>query len=130
MTELNDTLLTVILILGSLVLIVLTVVLLKVADSLKHMETEVARLTNEVMPLIERLSGVSAQAELMLNDLAQQKDAIETSVLRIRDMADSVYYSFQSLYVEVAPTVDTLAAFLRNARRGINTFLATWKGGR
>jgi uncharacterized protein YoxC len=128
MTELNDTLLTVILILGSLVLLVLIFVLLKVADSLQRMQEEVADLTKQVKPLIEKVTAVSVQAEELLNDLNEQKNVLETSVMRVRDMTDSIYTTFNSLYLEVAPTVDSITVFLANVRRGINTFLSTWKG--
>jgi uncharacterized protein YoxC len=130
MAELNDILLSVILILGSLVLIVLIFVLVRVSNSLQSVEAEVKKLTADLQPLIQRITGITEQAQTLLNEINEQKDILETSVMRVRDMSESIYEVFRGLYVELAPTVESVSMFLARIRRGVTTFLDTWKAAR
>jgi len=130
MAEINDGLLSVMLVLGSLVLLVVIFVLVKISNTLQRMQEEMAKLSNEVHPLLERVTAVSEQSETLLRELNAQKEHIEYSVMRVRDITDSLYRSYSSLYVELAPTVDSTARFLARVRRGIETFLETWRTAR
>ena len=130
MSELNEVLLSIIMILGSLVLIVLVFVLVKVSKSLRSMEEQVTNLSTDIRPLVQRLTSITEEGQSLLADINEQKDILENSVLKVRDITESTYRLYNSLYSEVAPTVDTLTGFLASVRRGVQTFVSTWKSGR
>ena len=59
MTELNSTLLSVILILGTLLIVVVIFVIVRVSKTIGTMQEEITQLTDTVIPLVERMSDLT-----------------------------------------------------------------------
>jgi uncharacterized protein YoxC len=130
MAELNELLVSILMILGSIVLLVLIAVLVRISNTLQRTQEEVKRLIDDVHPLIDKVTSVSEQTESLLKDVNAQKQHIENSVLRLRDISDSVYSNYSKINNELTPAVDSIVSIIGNIRRGFETFVSTWRASR
>ena len=130
MAELNSILLSVLMILGSLVLVVLIFVLIRLSKSLRAVQEEITGLNAKLQPLIEQVTDVSEKTGALLEDLNAQKNILEASVARVRDIAQGLYDMYSTLEAELTPAVDATAHFLAKVRRGLETFFSALRAKR
>ena len=127
MTELNSTLLSVILILGTLLIVVVIFVIVRVSKTIGTMQVEITQLTDTVIPLVERMSDLTQQVEQTVAIVTQHADGIAESVDNIRRVTRNIARLQQIVQDQIEPPLMEFASLLAGVRRGVNTFAERWR---
>lgn len=130
MSELNSTLVSLLLLSGIVLAGALVYVLLRLVSTLRVLEREVTTLTGTLSPLLEKADRLTERAEETLVMFQEHRDSLAASVENIRRVTANVYRLQNIVQQQVEPSLTSFASMLGSARRGIATFIETWKRGR
>ena len=112
---------------GIILVVVLTVVLLRVARLLQQLSTDVRRISDETIPTLKRMQQIADRTEEALTVITDNRAAVTTAVENVRKVTDNIYRLENLLQEQVEPSVRGLASRLSGLRKGIDTFLDTWR---
>lgn len=130
MSEFNSTLVSLLLLSGIVLAGALVYVLLRLVSTLRVLEHEVTTLTETVKPLLEKAERLTERADLTLAMFQEHRDALSASVEYIRKVTANVYRLQNIVQQQVEPSLTSFASMLGGARRGIATFIETWRRSR
>ncbi|MCB2204161.1 DUF948 domain-containing protein [bacterium] len=113
---------------GSIVLVcVLIVVALRISRLVLRLGEDVRRITDETVPALKRVQQVTDRTDEALTVVTDNRAAVSNAVENLRKVTENIYRLENILQEQVEPTVTGLAQRLAGLRRGIDTFLETWR---
>ena len=127
MTELNSTLLSVILLLGACFIVAAIVVLFRITKSIANMQIELTALTRTVIPLVERMNSLTVQVEETLEIVTEHRNGIAESIETIRRVTRNVARLQQLVQDQIEPPLAEFASLLMGVRKGVVTFAERWR---
>lgn len=130
MSALNDTLLTIVLILGSGLMVVGIIVLYRVGQAVKSMQSQIGDLNQHLLPLIDRASTLSERATETIEIFTEQREGIAESVNNIRKVTANIHHLEQMVQDEIEPGLTSFLTMLRGFRKGIQSFSDQWRRSR
>ena len=126
MTELNSTLLSVVLLLGTLLIVAVIIIIIRIAKTIGTMQAEITTLTRTVVPLVERMNSLTVQVERTLEIVSEHRSAITESVENIRRVTRNIARVQQLVQDQIEPPLAEFASLLSGIRRGVTTFVDRW----
>jgi peptidoglycan hydrolase CwlO-like protein len=127
MTELNSTLLSVILLLGACFIVAAIVVLFRITKTIGTMQAELTALTRTVIPLVERMNSLTVQVEETLEIVTEHRNGITESVDNIRRVTRNIARLQQLVQEQIEPPLVEFASLLAGLRKGVGTFAERWR---
>lgn len=116
---------------GSIVLVgILVVVALRISRLLQRLSQDIRRITDETVPTLKRLQQAAERADEAMTVVTDNRAAISNAVENLRQVTENIYRLENILQEQVEPSVVGLAQRLAGLRRGIDTFLETWRNRR
>ena len=130
MDALQDILLLILMVGGIVLTIILITVLLRTHKLIQQAQHDLKRISDEAVPALRRSQQVAARTEEALTVITDNRQAVTNAVENIRRMTENLYRLENILQQQVEPSVIGLANRLAGIRRGIDSFLATWRSRR
>lgn len=116
---------------GSIVLVgILVVVALRISRLLQRLSQDIRRITDETVPTLKRLQQAAERADEAMTVVTDNRAAVSNAVENLRQVTENIYRLENILQEQVEPSVVGLAQRLAGLRRGIDTFLETWRNRR
>lgn len=127
MSDLNSTLLSVILLLGACFIVAAIVVLFRITKTIASMQTEMTALTRTVIPLVERMNALTVQVEGTLEIVTEHRNGIAESIDNIRRVTRNIARLQQLVQNQIEPPLAEFASLLSGLRKGVSTFAERWQ---
>jgi peptidoglycan hydrolase CwlO-like protein len=127
MSELNSTLLSVILLLGACFIVAAIIVLFRITKTIASMQTELTALTRTVIPLVERMNSLTVQVEDTLEIVTEHRNGIAESIDNIRRVTRNIARIQQLVQNQIEPPLAEFASLLAGIRKGVGTFAERWR---
>jgi peptidoglycan hydrolase CwlO-like protein len=127
MSELNSTLLSVILLLGACFIVAAIIVLFRITKTIASMQTELTALTRTVIPLVERMNSLTVQVEDTLEIVTEHRNGIAESIDNIRRVTRNIARIQQLVQNQIKPPLAEFASLLAGIRKGVGTFAERWR---
>lgn len=120
-----------ILTLGGIVLIVVIIAsLLRFNRLMQQIKVDLKRISDEAVPALKKSQQVAARTEEALTVITDNRQTITNAVGNIHKVTENLYRLENILQKQVEPSVVGLANRLSGIRRGIDSFLASWRSKR
>ncbi|GEM_PF-1330552 len=130
MDAIQDILLLILTIGGIVLTIILITVLLRFHKLLQQAQYDLKRISDEAVPALRKSQQVAARTEEALTVVTDNRMAVTNAVENVRKVTENLYRLENILQQQVEPSVVGLANRLAGIRRGIDSFLSTWRSKR
>lgn len=130
MATLQNVLLLALTVGGIILVVIMIFVLLRIARLLQQASDDLRRIGDETVPALRRLQQVADRADEALTVITDNRASVTSAVENVRKVTENIYRLENVLQEQVEPAVIGLAQRLAGFRRGIDTFLATWRNRR
>jgi len=130
MDALQDILLLILTIGGIVLTVILITVLLRMHKLIQQAQLDLKRISDEAVPALRRSQQVAARTEEALTVITDNRPAVSSAIENVRKVTENIYRLENILQQQVEPSVIGLANRLAGIRRGIDSFLATWRNRR
>ncbi len=130
MATLQNVLLILLSVGGVVLIIILTVVLLRIARLLQQATEDLRRIGDETVPTLKRLQQVADRTDEALTVITDNRASVTQAVDNLRKVTENIYRLENILQEQVEPAVTGIAQRLAGFRRGIDTFLETYRNRR
>lgn len=127
MSDLNSVLLTVLLLLGSALIVVLIFIAFRAVKMLDGVQHEITKLNDSMIPLLDGIRSLSERADGTLSMLDRNSDAITDSVNAIRRVTGNIERLENIVQSEIEPTLVDFASVIGSARKGVQAFISSWR---
>ena len=127
MSEINDVLFDILIVSGILFLYAAIYLLLKLSKTIDAIRNDVQKLTDETIPLMQNLRSLADSAEQSIETINTYKDSLTTSVERVSTVTKEFQRLYNIIHEQLEPSVIGLASTLSGLRKGIQTFIDTWR---
>ncbi|MFZ1730594.1 MAG: hypothetical protein WBQ23_06665 [Bacteroidota bacterium] len=127
MDILQDILLIVLLIGGIVLTFVLISVLRSTQKTLEDIGKDIRQLSTEATSVFKKVDQVAAQASEALNVISENRGKLSAAAENIRKVTENIYRLENLLQEQLEPGVAGLARRIAGIRRGIDSFLASWR---
>ena len=127
MTSINSTLLSVLLTLGSVLIVVIIYLIFRIARTVTALQAEVRSLNSAMLPLLERVSALAESTHETLEIVSEHRDTIGATVENFRKLSRNILRLEEILQRQVEPSLVGLASVLGGIRKGIQTFSESWR---
>jgi hypothetical protein len=127
MTGMNATLLSILLVLGSFLIVVIIFLIFRVAKTVAALQQEVTSLNSKMVPLLERIATLTDSTQQTMEMIAENRDAISATVENFRKVSRNILRLEEILQRQVEPSLIGLASVLGGLRKGIQTFSDSWR---
>ncbi|MBI5647897.1 MAG: hypothetical protein HY962_13285 [Ignavibacteriae bacterium] len=130
MSELNSTLLSVLLVLGSGLIVTIIIVISRITRTVAELQAELTRTTQTVLPLVERINALTASVEQTLAVVNENRQAVAETVDYMRGITRNVYRLQQIVVDRIEPPLLEFASIVSSVTSGLKSFTDTWRRGR
>jgi hypothetical protein len=127
MTGINSTLLSILLMLGSCLIVVIVFLIVRVAKTVATLQEEMTTLNRSILPLLERIAALTDTTQQAMEIIAENRDAIATTVDNARKVSRNVLRLEEILQRQVEPSLIGIASVLGGLRKGLQTFADSWR---
>lgn len=112
---------------GIALVVVLTIALIRVARLLEQLTEDMRRIGEEMVPTLQHVQSMSLKAEEALSVVADNRAAVSSAVDNLRKVTENIYRLETIVQEQVEPSLTGLANRLSGLRKGIDSFLQTWR---
>ena len=127
MTDLNSTLLSILLILGSVLIVVIMYFVFRMSKTISALQHEVTTLNMSIAPLLERITHLTDSTHTAMEMITEYRDAIGVTIENFRKLSRNVLRLEEILQRQVEPSVVGLASVIGSMRKGIQSFSESWR---
>jgi uncharacterized protein YoxC len=127
MDAIQDILLLILTIGGIVLAIVLISSILRINRLIDQIRGDIQRISDEAIPTLRQSREVAARTEDALSVITDNRPAITSAVENVRKVTENIYRLEQILQEQVEPSVVGLAHRLSGLRKGIDSFITTWR---
>ncbi len=127
MSDIFDVLLVILIVSGIVFLYAAIYLLLKLSKTTDVIRDDVRRLTDETIPLMLNLQALADSAQESFEAVNEYKNSLSTSVQRISTVTSEFQRLYNIIHEQLEPSVIGLASTLSGLRKGIQTFIDTWR---
>jgi uncharacterized protein YoxC len=130
MSDVNSVLFTVLLVMGSALIAVIIAVVFRVAKAVDAVQTELGALNRTVVPLLERINVLAESTQQTLASLTRHSEALGETFDNLRAVSGNVRRLEEIVQDQIEPTLRSFASLIASVRRGLQSFIDQWMGGR
>jgi hypothetical protein len=127
MTDMNSIFLSILLVLGSALIVVIILLIVRVSKTVAELQNDLTTLNKTLVPLLERIDTLAESTKASLDSFAAHGDALGVTLENIRTVSGNIRKLEEIVQVEIEPSLRGLASLLRGFQRGIQTFADNWR---
>jgi hypothetical protein len=127
MTGVNSTLLSILLGLGSILVVIIIFLIFRVAKTVAALQLEVTQLNRSILPLLERIATLTDSTQQAMEVITENRESITAATENFRKVSRNILRLEEILQRQVEPSLIGFASVLGGLRKGIQTFSDSWR---
>ncbi len=127
MSDLNSTLVSVLLIASTILVAVVIIVLVRLGRAIVAVRSEVNDIKDALVPLLKNVDSLTVRLDQTIRDINGYKTYIDASLRHINGITENLYRLETALQKRVEPGLMQVFDFIGRMQRGVQKFTETWK---